>query len=164
LKPSDLATLQYLAERERRRRRPPTAFAVGAEVVQELERLQLVTVDRKGAVKLTEQGRTQAAIGAVRRNPSPKVPAWAENFYRDFHWGDEADAVTEAQIPPVRPGETLVALGELVEVTYRARKDGQRFDWVHDFRRPRPMLTYQQSGQLIIIGGRYSVTPRGIVG
>ncbi len=67
------------------------------------------------------------------------------------------------------PREPLVEMGVLVRLTYEARKDdgpaaGRLAHHVHDFSGPRPVLAYTQDGLLVIVGGRYTVTPRGIVG
>jgi len=62
----------------------------------------------------------------------------------------------------------LVELGALVSVTYRTIKGkGRReryHDWEHEFGpRVLPVLAFNDQG-LVILGGKYKVTPRGIVG
>jgi hypothetical protein len=66
------------------------------------------------------------------------------------------------QAPSLAPGAELVALGELVAVVYRTGHEA--FDREHKFKGPRPLLTYEERGGLIIVGGAYKITPRGIVG
>ena len=62
----------------------------------------------------------------------------------------------------------LVELGALVAVTYRTVKGTGRHeryhDWEHEFGPKKlPVLAFNAEG-LVILGGKYRVTPRGIVG
>lgn len=67
--------------------------------------------------------------------------------------------------PTVEPGSVLYRLGELTEVAYWAEKDGEEAIWVHDFsRRNLPTLAATSTGGLVVVGGGYRVTRRGIVG
>jgi len=56
-------------------------------------------------------------------------------------------------------------LGEIPEIHYIAERDGELFQFHHAFNESsRPLLVVSFDGeQLIIAGGRYSVTDRGIV-
>lgn len=56
-------------------------------------------------------------------------------------------------------------LGEIPEVHYIAERDGESFHFHHTFRETsRPLLVVSFDGnQLMIAGGRYQVTDRGIV-
>lgn len=57
------------------------------------------------------------------------------------------------------------ALGEIPELHYIAERDGEVFHFHHKFRKAsRPLLVVSHDGkQLIIAGGRYDVTDRGII-
>ncbi len=57
------------------------------------------------------------------------------------------------------------ALGEIPEIHYIAERDGELFHFHHEFKeQSRPLLVVSHDGkELIIAGGRYSVTDRGIV-
>lgn len=56
-------------------------------------------------------------------------------------------------------------LGEIPELHYIAERDGEVFHFDHKFKESsRPLLIVSYDGkQLMIAGGRYSVTDRGIV-
>ena len=56
-------------------------------------------------------------------------------------------------------------LGEIPELHYIAERDGEVFHFDHKFEaRSRPLLIVSHDGkQLMIAGGRYNVTDRGIV-
>lgn len=57
------------------------------------------------------------------------------------------------------------ALGEIPELHYIAERDGEVFHFHHEFNEAsRPLLIVSFDGkQLMIAGGRYNVTDRGIV-
>lgn len=94
----------------------------------------------------------------VRRNPAAS--------YEAFHWGLPEDSETRAEHHgDVGEGERLIVAGELVSLTYYTEKgDEGPGNYKHKFEEPRPLLTYKQNGSLIITGGAYRVTARGIVG
>lgn len=89
----------------------------------------------------------------------------AEKFYKDFHWGDEPDKFVEAEFP--RAPKVATKLGALHEITYETTKDGETALWTHEFGEEggnRPDLVVDVSNQqLHIVGGDYTVEPRGIV-
>lgn len=89
----------------------------------------------------------------------------AEAFER-FHWGDEPDGTRRLAVPVIEPGGVqLYALGDIVEITYAARKGGEKLAWwEHAFEAPFPVLASTEAGRLVICGGGYRVTRRGIVG
>lgn len=113
----------------------------------------------KAAREIPGSGRLVAKPGRAPRrlvNPSPAADA-----YKSFHWGE----------PPRRrrnyatPRGPLYELGTLRTVEYETSKGGERAIWVHDFSRPRPVLTATADGRLgPILGGRATVNRRGIVG
>lgn len=88
--------------------------------------------------------------------------------YRRTHWGLSGKHAVRAMHAPNPLGGTLVELGDLVSVVYRTAKlgDGGLAEYEHDFGRGGrglPLLAHNETG-LFIVGGRYRVTVRGIVG
>jgi hypothetical protein len=83
--------------------------------------------------------------------------------YKRFHWGRDADGTALWRAPLVRPHDVLVELGELVEVAYLTTKD-ESATWVHPFEARRPVLASTPSGRLVVVGGSYRITSRGIEG
>ena len=88
----------------------------------------------------------------------------AERSYVDTHWGVEPGELIEATAASPKRGEVLPALGELVQVVYRTQKAEDFADWEHTFIAPRPLLAYSGDGRLVVAGGAYQVTQRGIEG
>jgi hypothetical protein len=99
-----------------------------------------------------------------RTSANPSLPRDAKKAYKAFHWGREADRVGAVQVAP-RPRE-LVKLGTLENVTYSARKGSDPdTDYVHAFGPGKPTLAYDpRAKKLHVVGGRYRVEARGIVG
>jgi hypothetical protein len=94
--------------------------------------------------------------------------AEAERDYRDKHWGEQGTRGRERlRVADVTTAGELVLLGDLVSVTYRTRKFGdgdEAADYEHKFATPRPRLAYTAGGLLVIVGGRYKMSDRGIIG
>lgn len=90
----------------------------------------------------------------------------ARKRYRELNWGHREPVVIDGmRVAVIESGDHLVALGRLVAVTYQSDKGGETEHWVHDFRDELPILAeHQPSGDLVIVGGSYRVTRRGIVG
>jgi len=88
----------------------------------------------------------------------------AKEEFRAFHWGNDAETVETADAAQLVEGDVLVVLGELNAVEYITTKGEQEAVWCHDFGKSRPKLCTTASGRLVIVGGGYRVTPRGIVG
>ena len=84
----------------------------------------------------------------------------AAQLYEDFT-GHAADRVTMHKLPEM-PREGLV-FGTLVQVGYESERDGKLYQ--HTFReRSRPLLVATHDGKMVlIVGGRYAFTDRGIV-
>lgn len=98
-----------------------------------------------------------------------ELEAAAARAYRRFHWGEDPRRRLVLPVASVRAGDPLVALGTLVELTYRASKDGETYDWEHAFGRRRPLLAHTLNadgspGRLVVCGGDYTIDARGIVG
>ena len=108
----------------------------------------------------TETVTEELANPRRRRNPTPD--------YKAAHWGREApNGVQSASAGDPSKGP-LVAYGELRSVTYSTRKgkDRELVDYVHAFRKERPVLAFNREGKgrLIVVGGSYTCEARGIVG
>lgn len=102
----------------------------------------------------------------MTRRTNPHVMRAAIAEYERMHWGrrGEWDVRDLVAGDPTRP---LVALGELVSVTYRTEKGSDRgpTDYEHAFSERRlPILAFEPRTQLLVIaGGIYRVHARGIV-
>lgn len=89
-----------------------------------------------------------------------KKVAQAAQLYEDFHG---APATTETIFYAPQPG-VVAHIGELVGVIYRAIRDGKKNNYIHEFKKnSRPELSVtSDGGQLVVLGGRYVFTDRGI--
>jgi hypothetical protein len=106
-------------------------------------------------------GLQEAIADAVERMAEGGRQAARE--YREFHWGHEADGTAVWSAPLVKPHDVLTELGELVEIAYETRKDEHAI-WVHPFEPKRPVLASTATGRLVVVGGSYRITKRGIEG
>jgi hypothetical protein len=88
----------------------------------------------------------------------------AEQRFDRFHWGDEASGVVVGEAPLVLPDEVLTVLGTLDRIDYETHKAGEHAIWYHNFESERPILAHTAAGKLVIVGGSYRVTARGIEG
>lgn len=89
----------------------------------------------------------------------------AQEFYRDFHWGEKPKRLTSAKVSP-RP-RVGVKLGRLDAIVYTTTKGGERATWEHEFgeeggKRPDLVMDVDNK-RLHIVGGSYDVEARGIV-
>lgn len=98
---------------------------------------------------------------AFAENPAPSAAnlARAQKLYRDFT-GAQGTEVVKMELPK-NPREGLV-FGELLVIGYRSMRDGKPY--AHEFRKSsRPLLVASHDGkQIVIVGGRYIFTDRGI--
>jgi len=85
----------------------------------------------------------------------------AVRLYRRFHWGRTPDKCQRITLP-LDNGDRVIQLGELVAVKYRT--GWEEFDRLHDFEGELPVLTYSPKGCLIVLGGEYHISARGIIG
>jgi hypothetical protein len=86
-------------------------------------------------------------------------------FYKDFHWGEEADRIVKRKIP--RAPRVAVKLGKLDSVVYSTVKDGESATWEHEFgeeggKKP-DLVMDMDNKKLHIVGGTYDVQPAGII-
>jgi hypothetical protein len=101
----------------------------------------------------------EVSAPSATENPSPPT-------YKGSHWGLEPTTDAKRDVPEPGDNAKLIGLGELVSVTYRTKKKGDRrdTDYVHKFEKTRPVLAYgDKDGRLFIAGGDYKVEARGIV-
>ena len=90
----------------------------------------------------------------------------AEKFYRSFHWGRGHKRV--ARVKVAKQPRTLVELGRLDAIEYATTKKGDGPSvYRHKFgeeggRRPRLAVDVDNK-RLHVVGGDYTVEPRGIV-
>ena len=75
--------------------------------------------------------------------------------------GDPAEYLEAYELPNAQAGWEL---GPVAELSYIATRDGDTNEFRHRFKkRSRPLLIASADGsELIILGGEYSVTDRGI--
>lgn len=85
-------------------------------------------------------------------------------LYQGFN-GFEPVCVVKVHHPRVIP-PVVVELGELVGLIYRSDKgqQGQPQTYIHRMEDPPRLVSNIEGTQLYIVGGSYSVTPRGIEG
>lgn len=112
--------------------------------------------------QLTTRLLTEVALGyltpARRRNPSSNERQEVKLF-EDFH----GSAPVRRTAFPVPLAPTAWRLGTLESVVYRAERDGETASYEHTFkRRAQPYLAVM-ADRLVLLGGRYDVTDRGIV-
>ncbi len=120
-------------------------------------RAKLDAVERQIRLLIGEGNRLRDALPEYR---FPKAPG-----YRGTHWGKGGEfKIAKGVAGDPRGGLTL--LGELTEVAYRTDKGGypRAAGFRHVFEDP-PALTYTRpEGRLVLVGGDYRLTMRGIEG
>jgi len=91
----------------------------------------------------------------------------ARESYVKTHWGDPGPW-RDKNLRCADPNEVYFAImGRLHAVTYEAKKGrlGRLELWEHEFGNPSPVLCYSPKSKLLLIaGGNYTVTSRGIEG
>ena len=98
-----------------------------------------------------------------------KSAAVAGQRYEKDHWGQRGkQGLRTLYAADPNTDEVMVQLGELYAVVYQTRKGDDESPqlYEHKFGRPRPVLLYsvKQGGKLLVGGGGYRVTERGIEG
>jgi hypothetical protein len=94
-----------------------------------------------------------------------KAPEAARRLFEDLHWGIPAKRARHVR---TRASRALAELGRLESITYSTNKRGDGpSDYVHTFgeeggRKPR-LAVDAETRDLVIVGGDYTVEPRGIV-
>lgn len=85
----------------------------------------------------------------------------AQRLFKDFT-GHDSHTVKRVMLKPL-PKAGLV-FGQLIEVGYRSARDGALYKHTFRSNRSRPLLIASSDGkQVLIVGGRFAFTDRGIV-
>jgi hypothetical protein len=123
-----------------------------ATVVKAIEALGEVKGGLEAASKVLSQ--LAEATGAARRA--------REEFLRRR---EKSPRLAPVHVPDPTLGP-LAVLGPCVAIAYRARKDAEsvEVDYEHAFGRPLPILCANSAKKLILAGGGYTITRRGIEG
>ena len=99
----------------------------------------------------------------MNRSAQERAIEAAVKQYKRDHWGQPGPHRARAH-RAADPRILSIELGALVAVVYRTKKgeDRELTDYEHHFSRPLPILSYNDTG-LIIAGGKYHVSERGII-
>lgn len=83
--------------------------------------------------------------------------------YKKFHWGIPFGKAFKFEMPSTP--ETVSGIGELAICGYVTQKKGDKEPtlYIHGFHNPPPILCADETGQLYVVGGVYTIEPRGIV-
>lgn len=86
----------------------------------------------------------------------------AANLYERFS-GHEAELIGKVNLP--KPPKAAVAVGKCDGILYTTVRDGVREHYIHKFhKKDAPTLMVSPDGkQILLIGGNYTFTERGIV-
>ena len=97
-------------------------------------------------------------------DPVEEVMDQARSLFRDFHSFPDF-GVRRARCRRIRP-EVMVELGQLKGLIYSSDrgKYGRPRTFVHFLENPATLAANPEGTQLYILGGRYRVTRKGIVG
>lgn len=98
----------------------------------------------------------------TRSRPMSKSVRQAADLYERFS-GHEAESIGRIKAPPMP--KVGVAIGELDAVLYTTMRDGKVEKYIHKFNaKDKPLLVVSPNGkQILVIGGYYTFTERGIV-
>lgn len=97
-----------------------------------------------------------------RSRPMSKKVRQAANLYERFS-GHQAESIGRIKVSPLP--SVGVAIGELDGVLYTTMRDGVKEKYIHKFHpKDKPLLVVSPDGKrIMVIGGRYTFTERGIV-
>jgi hypothetical protein len=97
-----------------------------------------------------------------RRNPLNADLTAVGALYRAFT-GRAPGFIDVVKVETLKMPNVVAYLGELRALEYDSDKfDGKRRRYRHEFKRPRPTVVADETGQLWIVGGGYKITERGI--
>jgi hypothetical protein len=86
------------------------------------------------------------------------------NIYRRFN-AQEPNQYTELNIPGLKFSKNWVRLGDVSELCYLSTKwSGELIEYAHTFDNPPMLLTDPEAKVLLIAGGNFKITKRGITG
>ena len=104
-------------------------------------------------------------LPAIKKNPTPgrigRAYKRAVKLYQDFT-GHDPKFLDEWS---VSVPEVAMQVGKITGIMYTTKMDGKEQEFLHEFSgRSRPILAASADGnQLLILGGNYSFTDRGII-
>lgn len=100
--------------------------------------------------------------GKSRRVQAPAAVGRAVNIYERFT-GHQAEQLTEVNVRALP--KVAAAIGMIEAVCYSTRRDGKIEHYIHEFAKvDQPVFAVSPDGkQLLMIGGNYDFTERGIV-
>jgi hypothetical protein len=119
---------------------------------------------KRTAIALARAEQRHADAPPRKRNPGMSKGEALDEYERT-HWGERGNrSVRAGRAADPRFG-TLTKMGDVVSITYRTKKGGDRglTDYEHEFEGRRPTLAYNDGG-LIIVGGDYKIAEEGIDG
>lgn len=135
-------------------------FGPGASSITKKAHGGVVTQDKTPTYIVKSSGRKR---GVINRNPLPKGRNYrkAVALYKDFT-GHDPKFVDDwdVTIP-----STALQVGHVTGILYKTRMDGKMQEFMHEFTgKSRPILAASADGrQLLLLGGDYKFTERGIV-
>jgi hypothetical protein len=118
-------------------------------------------VTKKRSVQRKPRYVAKAKRRVVKRNPTGRDYRKAVRLYSDFHGENPRH---EEDWTVVVPG-TALEVGKVTGILYKTRVDGRQQEFMHEFTgNSRPTLAASSDGrQLLLLGGDYKFTDRGIV-
>ena len=124
------------------------------------KKLQFFINTVKKPVKKPIKKITKKKINPVSKSKYARIED-AKKLYKRFR-GQNPEEIIELNIPSVKVASEI---GTLDGVLYTTFRDGKTESYIHEFReKSKPILAVSCDGrQLIILGGKYKFTDRGIV-
>mgnify|MGYP001270276002 CR=1 FL=1 len=137
--------------------------------------LEFITQRKKGAASVGDlielsDGRVarieaiDARTRSIRARPIPGATAGgvdkARKAFRAFSGMEPTEVITAEAggVPTV-----CWLLGEVEEILYNTTRDGKKERYLHPFSKSaRPLAAVDAAGKLVLVGGDYQVTDRGI--
>lgn len=100
--------------------------------------------------------------GRRRMVRAPEAVGRAVNIYERFT-GHDAEQLTEVNVRALP--KVAAAIGMVTAICYSTRRDGKLEQYMHEFAKvDQPVFAVSPDGkQLLMIGGNYDFTERGIV-
>lgn len=107
-------------------------------------------------------GRVPPSSRASARSTGRSDTQRAGTRYKRFT-GHDPEEVSRVELPPLPKAAAVI--GDVTAICYRTVRDGREEDYIHEFSaHAQPLLCVTPDGkQILLIGGRYTFTERGIV-